>query len=104
MPHFLYIYRGDTSQIPTTPEEQQAAMAAWGVWMAGLGAALIDPGNPVGKSSFVSETGVSPEVPNPSFGYSIVEAPDLATACEMATGNPMVTGSGGVEVAQIIPM
>lgn len=104
MPRFLYIYHGDASGIPTTPEAQQAAMTAWGDWMAQVGTAMTDPGDPVGKSKSVTADGVVDDVPNAAFGYSIVDAPDIETACELAKGNPMVTGGGSIEVAEIIPM
>jgi hypothetical protein len=105
MPQYLYIYRGDASQIPSTPEDQEAAMKAWGNWMAGLGDRLVNPGEPVGMSKLVTENGVTDQVPHPTFGFSIVEAASIEEACEMAKGNPMVTGeNGGVEVAEIVPM
>lgn len=100
----MFIYHGDASQIPSTPEEAAKAMQAWGAWMGGLGDALVDPGDPVGKSMSVTPDGVIEGAKDPAYGYSIVEASDLAAACEMAKGNPMVVGSGSVEVAEITPI
>jgi hypothetical protein len=38
---------------------------------------------------------------NPVDGFGLVEAPDMATACEIAKGCPVVTLSGGtVEVGE----
>lgn len=104
MPQYLYIYHGDAANVPATPAAQEAAMRDWGTWMEKLGAALIDPGQPVGKSKSVTARGIVDDVPHAAFGYSIVEAPTIEAACEMARGNPMVTGGGSVEVAQIMPM
>lgn len=104
MPKFLYIFHGDSSSIPQTPQEQEAAMKAWGDWMGALGTALIEPGNPVGKSKLVTADGVKDDVPNAAFGYSMVEAESFEQACEMTKGNPMLDGAGSVEVAEIIPM
>lgn len=105
MPQFLYIYRGDKSQVPSTPEDQEAAMTAWGDWMGGIGDKLVNPGEPVGTSKLVTGAGVSDTVPNPSFGFSIVEAATIEEACEMAKGNPMLMAEGGgVEVAEIVPI
>ena len=95
MPKFLYIYHGDPANVPATPEAQQAAMKAWGDWMGQLGDRLLDPGEPVGKSRAVTAQGILETVPNAAFGYSIVEAASIEEACEMARGNPMVTGGGG---------
>ncbi|WP_136634311.1 YciI family protein [Pseudooceanicola onchidii] len=104
MPQYLYIYRGDASQVPSTPEDQEAAMKAWGDWMGAIGPKMVNPGEPVGKSVLVSGAGVSDKVPNASFGFSIVEAATIEEACDMAKGNPMVAGGGSVEVAEIVPM
>jgi len=104
MPKFLYVYHGDAASVPSTPEDQEAAMAAWGEWMGGLGDKLVEPGDPVGTSRSVSASGVSDTVPNAAFGYSIVEAASLDEACDMAKGNPMVIGGGSVEVAEIMPI
>ncbi|WP_375173856.1 YciI family protein [Pseudooceanicola sp.] len=104
MPQYLYIYRGDASQVPSTPEDQEAAMKAWGDWMGGIGDKLVNPGEPVGTSKLVTGKGVTDQVPNPSFGFSIVEAASIEEACEMAKGNPMVKDGGGVEVAEIVPI
>ncbi|MGR3321419.1 MAG: hypothetical protein ACU0DK_05775 [Pseudooceanicola sp.] len=90
--------------MPSTPEEQEAAMKAWGDWMGAVGAAMVDPGEPVGKSKSVSSDGVADDVAHAAFGYSIVEADTIEAACEMARGNPMITGGGSVEVAEIIPI
>ncbi|OWU86119.1 hypothetical protein ATO6_04480 [Oceanicola sp. 22II-s10i] len=104
MPKFLYIYHGGAAGAPSTPAAQEAAMKAWGDWMATVGPALVDPGEPVGKSKSVTASGVSDDVAQAAFGYSIVEAESIEAACEMAKGNPMVAGGGSVEVAQIMPI
>lgn len=104
MPKYLYVYHGDAASVPSTPEAQAAAMKAWGDWMEKLGPSMVNPGEPVGKSKSVTAKGVLNDVPNAAFGFSIVEAPDIETACEMAKGNPMVAGGGSVEVAEIVPM
>lgn len=105
MPRYLYIYHAEAGFTPpATEEEGQAAMAAWGAWMGGIGPALVDPGEPVGKSMRVDANGVSAGVENPAFGWSIVEAESLEAACAMAKCNPMVADGGHVEVAEIVPM
>ena len=105
MPKFLFIYHaGSDYAPPQSPEDGEAAMAAWGAWMGSIGTAFIDAGEPVGKSFKVDASGVSDTVTNPAFGWSIVEAPDLAAACDMAAGCPMIAEGGHVEVAQIFPM
>jgi hypothetical protein len=105
MPKFMFIYHGNGRDSgPPPPDQQEAAMKAWTDWMGGIGSALVDPGNPVGKSKSVASGGVGDRVENPAFGYSVVEAKSLDAACAMAKGNPMLTMGGSVEVAEILPM
>lgn len=104
MPEFIFAYHG--GKTPESPEEGEKVMAAWQAWMGGMGAALVQPGAPVGLSKTVSSDGVADDGgANPLSGYSVVSAADIAAAAEMAKGCPMVVdGSGSVEVAEIIPM
>lgn len=101
MPKFLFVYHGGTA--PETPEAQQTAMAAWGEWFGGMGAAVVDGGNPVGQSATVNSDGAV--VPhggsNPVSGYSVVEAADLDRALVHASGCPMLADGGSVEVAEV---
>ena len=104
MPKYMYIFHANRSAAPA-PEDQEAAMQAWGAWMAGIGDKMVDPGAPVGLSKLVTANGVTDEVPSPAFGYTIVEAASMDEACAMAKGNPMLDAPGGaVEVAEIVPM
>jgi hypothetical protein len=104
MPQFIFAYHGGNT--PETAEAGDAAMAAWRAWMDDLGAALVVPGNPVGKSHTVASTGTTEDGgANPISGYSVVEAADQAAACAMARGCPLVAdGTGSVEVAPLIEM
>jgi len=104
MAKFLFVYHGGSH--PETPEESQQVMQAWGDWLGNMGAAAVDPGNPVGMSSTVNcdrsvtDNGGS----NPASGYSIIEANDKNDAIEKAKGCPVLEASGSVEVAEIIEM
>lgn len=104
MTQFLFVYHGGT--MPETPEAGAASMKEWTDWMGSLGKALVSPGAPVGKSFTVALDGVREDGgANPTSGYSIVEAADMAAAVEMAKGCPMATDdSGSVEIAEIMPM
>lgn len=104
MPKFLFIYHGGKK--PETQDQTDAAMAAWGKWMADNSAAWIDPGQPVGLSKTVSGSGVTDDGgPNPTTGYTILRADTIDAACAIAASNPLVMdGSGTVEVAEIIPI
>lgn len=103
MPKFLFVYHG--GKMPETEDAQQKAMAAWGSWMEGLGAALVDGGAPVGMSVTVGSDGIANNGgANPASGYSMVEAADQAAAAELARGCPIIADGGSVEVAEIMQM
>ncbi len=104
MPNFIFAYHGGTT--PTDPSEIEEVMAAWGAWFEKLGAAVVEPGNPVGKSSTVTRDNVADDGgANPISGYSVVRADNQDQAIEMAKGCPMIVdGSGSIEVAQIHEM
>jgi len=104
MPKFMFIYHGGGR--PETPEDGERVMAAWGAWMEGMGAALVDPGNPAGMSKTVSADGVTDDGgANPVSGYTLVNAPDMEAAIGMARGCPILDGGGGtVEVAEAMEM
>lgn len=104
MPDFLYVYHG--GKRPETPEEGERVMAQWGAWFEGMGADVLQPGNPVGQSYTVSAAGtVADGGANPVSGYSVVRADSMEAALKHAENCPMVTdGSGSVEVTEIIEM
>lgn len=104
MPKFIFAYHGGGA--PESPEEGAKVMAAWNAWYESMGKAVVDGGAPVGPSMTVASGGTSDSGgANPLSGYTLVEAPDMAAATEMAKGCPMVAdGSGSVEVAECMQM
>ncbi|SFL74252.1 YciI family protein [Shimia aestuarii] len=104
MPKFMFIYHGGGR--PETPEEGEKVMAAWGAWMEGIGAGLIDGGNPAGMSKTVTASGVEDNGgANPVSGYTLVNAADMDAAIAIAKGCPILDGVGGtVEVAEAMEM
>lgn len=104
MPKFIFAYHGGGK--PETEEEGKAAMAAWQAWMTQHAEAFTDPGAPVGLSKTVSASGVADNGgANPLSGYTLVEAPDVDAACEIARGCPILDSpTGSVEVAPIMDM
>ena len=106
MPKYILAYHNSPTELPEGEQAQQDLMAAWGAWFENMGAAVVQPGNPVGMSKTVSAEGVADNGgANPVSGLTIVEAADQDAACEMAEGCPMVVdGNGSVEVAEVIQM
>ena len=104
MTQFVFAYHGGNSVM--TPEQGQDMMAKWGAWVAGLGAAMVDPGHAVGKSVTVSASGVADNGgANPISGVSVVEAATLDAAVAMAKACPHITLAGGsIEIAPVLDM
>ena len=101
MSNFIIIYHAPTKEL-SSPEEGQAHQAKWMEWIKELGDAMINPGTPLGKSMMVSSEGVS-ETDTGLTGYTVVEAPDLDAAVEIAKGCPYLD-MGSVEVAEVKSM
>ena len=102
MPKYVFVYHG--GKMPDSPEEGEAEMAKWGAWLEGMGAAVVDGGNPVGPSKTVTSGGVDDNGgANPVSGYSLVTADSIDAAVEMAKGCPILQ-HGTVEVAEAMEM
>lgn len=102
MPKFIFAYHGGKK--PETQEAGERAMGQWRDWMSKHSAALVDPGNPVGKSTTVSASGVADNGgSNPLSGYSIVEANDIDAAVAIAKECPILD-PGTIEIAEIKQM
>ncbi|MFT5131009.1 MAG: hypothetical protein ACI8W8_004642 [Rhodothermales bacterium] len=101
MAKYLFLYHGGSKP---EPEEFPVVMHAWMSWLQGIGAAVVDGGNPVGPSSTVSSDGSVAENggSNPAGGYSLVQAESREAALEMAKGCPILAAGGTVEVAETI--
>ncbi len=104
MPEFIITYHGGKK--PETKEEGMEGMAKWKAWAAGLGAALTNPGTPVGVTKVLTADGVSGDPsPNPLMGYSIVEADDMDGALDLIKDCPHLhMFDGTLEVSEMMQM
>lgn len=105
MSKYLFVYHGG-GKPPADPAEVKKIMDAWGAWFGSMGAAVIDGGNPVGKSATVKSDGsiVNDGGANPASGYSLIEAKSVEDALRMAKGCPLLKAGGSVEVAPTMDM
>ncbi len=88
--------------MPETSDERVKLMAKWQVWLDGLGAALISPGAPLGKSTTIGRSGIEDGGgANPLSGFTIVEAKDKDAAHGLAIGCPILDNEGTIEVAEL---
>lgn len=97
MAKYVLVYKG--GGMPETEAEQQAVMEAWGAWFGGLGAAVVDGGNPFGPACSIAADGAVSDGGDAGLsGYSVLSADSLAAAAEMAKGCPVRSGGGSIEV------
>ncbi|NKB88417.1 MAG: hypothetical protein GKS06_09365 [Acidobacteria bacterium] len=116
MHDYLLIYQnGDPDwHETTTPEERAATMQAWGAWFQQLegsghlrnpGAALHPEGTALTKSAdgFATDASMA-EVKDLVGGYSVVAAPSLEEATELAQGCPFLdnNAAGRILVRRIM--
>ncbi len=104
MAKYLFVYHGGSH--PDSEAEVAEVMDAWGNWFGSMGSAVVDGGNPVGKSSTINSDGSVADNggSNPASGYSIIEASDLDDALAKAKGCPILGAGGTVELAEAIDM
>lgn len=99
MAKYLLLYSGGS--MPETEEETARVMKAWEVWYTGLGAAVVDPGNPISPmAKSVASNGKISDGPAGSMasGYTILEASSLDEAAKMAQGCPVLQGGEQISV------
>ena len=104
MAKYAFIYHGGS--MPESEEEGKKIMAAWGAWMQGMGASLVDGGGPFGMSKTVKSDGSTSDDggANPASGYSLVDVADADAALAHAKGCPILDGGGSVEICEIMDM
>jgi len=104
MPKFVFAYHG--GKMPETEEQGAQVMAEWMAWFEGLGAAVVDGGNPVGPSSTVHSDGsvTCDGGSNPLSGYSLISADNIEQATAIAQLCPILKAQGSVEIAEAVEM
>ena len=99
MPKFLLIYHGKPDI--QSPEDGAKHLQAWKAWNAGLGAAVVDPGLPVGSSKTITANGVEDHGgSNPASGMTVLEAASMDAAIALAKDCPHLSGTGTIEIAE----
>ncbi len=110
MQTFMFVYRGGEEDMKrASPEQMQHLLQIWMDWIhSGVEAGwMVDggdglkPGGAVVNADLSVTDGPFAESKELIGGYSIVEAPNLAAAVELAKGSPMPTYGGTVEVREL---
>jgi hypothetical protein len=107
MAKFMFVYWGDPNgESKLSPEDMQQNMQKWGAWimealqkgwMTDPGDALTNEGRVVNAKKVVTD-GPFVEAKEVVGGYSIVSAPNINAAAELAKGCPGLLYGGKVEV------
>lgn len=110
MPKFMFLQRGGCDNRPEmTPEQMQAGMKEMMDWIqsATEDGWLLDPGSPLNGGGAVVESNLTvidgpfAESKELVGGYSIIQAKDLAEACERAKQMMRMAGGGKIEVREL---
>lgn len=103
MPRYILSYLGGDH--PQTPELQQAHMANYRQWLAGLGEAAVSPMNPFKDTHTVRADGTVARsgVTNMS-GFTVIEVESIEAALQHAQACPFLDIGGELEVSQLVEM
>jgi hypothetical protein len=93
MATFVLCYRAPEDYVPF----QAGQVSAWTAWFTGLGADLVNPGEPVREARQLGNCGSGQRL----GGYSVITADDFEAALELAKGCPGLDHGFGVEVGEL---
>jgi hypothetical protein len=110
---FLAVYTGTEAameQWKKLDEAQRKARAAsglkaWAEWATANAAAIVDEGNPVGKTKRVSREGIS-DIRNNIAAYVVVQAESHEAAARLFEKHPhfMTFPGDAVEIMEFVPI
>ena len=115
MKKFLAIYIGtatsfEKSEWAQVDAEQRnkldaAGMAAWEQWGKEHASAIVDQGNPLGKTKRIAKDGVT-DITNSMAGYVIVQAASHEAAARMFERHPhfAIFPGDSVEIMECMPL
>jgi hypothetical protein len=108
MAKYLLLYKGPATPMEQiTPEVGEQLMKAWNDWIAGVGDAMVDVGEPLSGGHTAVHGDGSTSGGSDLNGYSIIEATDLEAASAFTKDHPFLADSGAefsVEVHEITPI
>ena len=113
MKKFLAIYTGTPAALESwkslaaTEREakEKQGIQAWTEWGERNAAAIVDTGNPLGKTKRIARDGIS-DIHNAMTAYTIVQADSHEAAAKLFEGHPHFTvfPGDGVEVMECLPL
>jgi hypothetical protein len=108
MKKFLVLYASSVSaqqqMSKMTPEQAKSGMDAWMAWSKKAGSAIVDLGAPLGGSTKVTPSAVTPSSSNVG-GYSILQADSREGVFDVLKGHPHFSMPGAaLEVLEMLPI
>jgi hypothetical protein len=102
MSNYVFAFYGEPKF--GSAEEGANYQAKWRAWAGSIGAAWVNPGNPMGLTKNVSSRGVSDVTGSDRLtGFSVVKADSMDAALDMAKRCPHLE-HGSVDVAEAMDM
>lgn len=99
---YMFLYYGQPSE---SDAERTHGMQLMAEWYGKLGEAVVDPGKPFTDARRVTKDGPThPGMGSIPTGYTIVEAPNMATATDLAADCPLIPAGREVHVLETRPM
>ena len=98
MGKYLIAYTGGAQPDGMTDEARAEVMKAWEAWYGGLGAAVVDAGNPTGASKVVAPGGSVSDGGPGVTGYTIISADSLDAAAAACTTHPHLDAGGSITI------
>ena len=89
----------------TRKQREQQGMKAWEAWVTKNKAAIVDNGNPLGKTKRVDASGIK-DVRNEMAAYTIVQAESHDAAAKLFENHPHYTIFPGeaIEIMECLPI
>lgn len=113
MKNFLAIYTGtpnSMSRWDTFSDQEKKTrlaegIAAWHAWVEQHKASIVDTGTPLGKTKYVSASGIG-DIRNNMSAYTIVQAESHGAAAKFFENHPHFTifPGDGVEIMECLPL
>ena len=83
--------------------KEQQGMAAWKGWVEKHQSAIVQMGEPLGKTKKVDQGGVA-DISNPMGAFTVVRADSHEAAAKMFEGHPHFFPGETVEIMPILPI
>lgn len=108
MKKYMALYMAPASAIEqmmkATPEQMKAGMDEWMKWAKSNDKAIVELGDPLGKTKRVTSAGTS-DTKNEITGYSIVQGDSPESVAKIFNGHPHLQMAGtSIDLIEVVPM